>query len=143
MADTKKNWDDISSLDDLKIDWDFEPENPQGKRKDSRLTVKELGLLLEKKNIPVKVLALKNEHKGKLVDLSLKGAALLLDIDIPADTKIALGFFLGAEKILTRGVVKNCSPASGGHRIGLMFSDLPAECQKAIDALLASKNYRL
>ena len=38
MSDEKKSWDDIPSLGDLKVDWSYEPENPEGRRDSKRLT---------------------------------------------------------------------------------------------------------
>ena len=42
MNEELKSWDEIPSLDDLKVDWDYQPENPNGKRDSKRLTDKEL-----------------------------------------------------------------------------------------------------
>jgi hypothetical protein len=47
MAKEKVNWDDIPSLDGLEVDWQFEPENPLGKRAKVRIANSELYPLLE------------------------------------------------------------------------------------------------
>jgi len=51
MEEEKPSWENIPSLDDLEIDWGYEPENSMGNRAYPRLTIQDLSLLFRKKNI--------------------------------------------------------------------------------------------
>lgn len=55
MGQDKVGLKDMSSLEGLKMDWVFEPENPPGKRAYTRLSKKELYPLFKKTDIPVKL----------------------------------------------------------------------------------------
>jgi hypothetical protein len=57
MVKKKENCNDIPSLDGLEVDWQFEPENPLGKRMWLRIGHVRLCQIFGVKNIPVKVVA--------------------------------------------------------------------------------------
>ena len=107
MTKEKVNWDDIPSLDGLEVDWQFEPENPLGKRAWLRIANVELFQSLEVKNIAVKVVAKNFDGKGALVDLAQSGLGILLDTKLAESEQVKVGLFLGKQKILSRAVVRN------------------------------------
>jgi c-di-GMP-binding flagellar brake protein YcgR len=142
MTEEKTGWDDIPSLDDLQVDWEFKPENPLGKRSNIRVTAKDLRGLLSERAVPVKLLAQKKELKGTLADLSDTGAAVVLETQLPTELKIAIGFLLGKEKIVSKAVIKSSSAVANSYRVGLEFFELPDKCTVAIQALVASKSFK-
>ncbi|MCP4342563.1 MAG: hypothetical protein GY799_27705, partial [Desulfobulbaceae bacterium] len=87
----KASWENIPSLEDLKIDWNYEPENSLGRRTSLRLLEKDLFRTLEVDHIPVKIISRKFHKNGSLVDLSTKGLAVLLDIEMKVGMLIRIG----------------------------------------------------
>lgn len=61
---------DISSLVSLEVDWEYEPENPLGKRAWARMANKDLFLLFSVKSIPVRVVSKNYDKSGQLLDIS-------------------------------------------------------------------------
>jgi len=142
MAEEKTSWDNIPSLDDLEVDWSFEPENPLGKRGGIRVEKRDLFSLLGIKNIPLKVVSKDFDEKGSLVDLDQYGLAVLLDTKLALEQIVKIGFFLGKQKIISRAVVRNVSSSEGKYRTGIQFIDLQEEYETAIVAIVTSKNYK-
>ncbi len=122
MSEKKASWDDIPSLDDLKVDWEFEPENPLGKRAHERMIATELHSVLEVKNIPVKVVANDFEGKGYLADLTPAGLAVKLDSRLEKEKPLMVGFFLGQQKIVSKVKVKNVQETDGKYKIGMVVA---------------------
>ncbi len=139
MADKKTSWDDIPSLDGFKVDWDYEPENPLGKRAHERMKETELFPVLGVGAIPVKVAANDLEEKGFLADLTPAGMAVSLSSRLNKDKPIMVGFFLGQQKIVSKAIVKNVHEVDGKYKTGLMFKDLNKEYADFIQGLFASK----
>ena len=139
MSEKKASWDDIPSLDDLKVDWEYEPENPLGKRAHERMTDTELHSVLEVKNIPVKVVANDFEGKGYLVDLTPAGLAVKLDSRLEKEKPLMVGFFLGQEKIVSKVKVKNVQESDGKYKTGMVFENLNKDHAEFITGIFASK----
>jgi hypothetical protein len=139
----KASWAEIPSLEDLQIDWDYQPENPLGKRSSVRLLKKDLQDMFEVDHVPVKIVSSKFDGKSSLIDISTNGLAVLLDIKFKVGTLLRLGFFLGRHKIISRGIVRNSSGIEGDYRIGIEFVDLEKEHTSFIACLNSSKIYRL
>lgn len=137
----KMIWDDIPSLDDLEIDWDFRPENPLGKRTWPRVAKNELQSFLEVKNIRVKVVSRNFDHTGFLLDLSRGGSAVLLDTKPVDNQLVKIGFFLGKHKVLAKAIVRNVCPCQGKYRVGMEFVDLTVKDISFIAGLISSKGY--
>jgi len=142
MTKEKGNWDNIPSLEGLEVDWEFEPENPLGKRAGVRMGNNDLYPLLDVKNIPVKVVAKNFEGKGYLVDIAQSGMAVLLDSKLAENQQVKIGLFLGKQKILSRAVVRNVQMMQGKHRTGMEFVDLGDEYQSILSGIIASKVYK-
>ena len=142
MTKEKVNWDDIPSLDGLEVDWQFEPENPLGKRAWLRIANVELFQSLEVKNIAVKVVAKNFDGKGALVDLAQSGLGILLDTKLAESEQVKVGLFLGKQKILSRAVVRNVRGEGGRHRTGIQFVGLNKEYESFIAGLIASTSYK-
>jgi c-di-GMP-binding flagellar brake protein YcgR len=142
MAKEKTNWDDIPSLDDLSVDWSFEPENPLGRRKHVRICQKDLHAIIGVKNIPLKVVAKNIEAKGSLVDLNEYGMAALLETKFVVEQSIKVGLFLGENKIISKAIVRNVNEIGGKFRTGIEFVELEKEYETAIAAIVASKNFK-
>ncbi len=106
MSAIKNDWEDSSSLVGLKIEWDYEPENPLGKRKGIRISKKELAELLDVDKVLVKLHAQGLAATGSLEDISETGFAVLLYKKMAEEMQVRAGFFLGKRKILARATVK-------------------------------------
>jgi hypothetical protein len=139
MADKKTSWDDIPSLDGFKVDWDYEPDNPLGKRAHERMKETELLPVLGVGAIPVKVATNDLEEKGVLADLTPAGMAVSLSSRLNKDKPIMVGFILGKQKIVSKAIVKNVQEIDGKYKTGLMFKDLNKEYADFIQGLFASK----
>ncbi len=139
MAEKKVSWDDIPSLDGFKVDWDYEPENPLGKRTHARLKDSELHPILGVDTIPVKVAANDLEEKGFMVDLSPAGVAVSLSFKLYKNKPVMVGFFLGQQKIVSKAIVKNVQGTDGTYKTGLVFAELNKEYEDFIRGLFASK----
>lgn len=141
VTEKKKSWNDIPSLGDLKIDWDYEPENPLGKRRDVRLAGKELKMLLGLEQIPIKLATQKSEYKGVLIDLAQNGLAVLLSKEPRLAEAAKLGMFLRSHKIISRVIVRNVAQTDQLFRVGLEFVELDGEMKNFIVSLVASKTF--
>ncbi|NNK96090.1 MAG: PilZ domain-containing protein [Desulfobacterales bacterium] len=135
----EKSWDDIPSLDGLDVDWDFETENPLGKRKHSRMTKEELSALFEKKTISVKIVTEKFNTMGTLIDLSEGGIAVGMRRELLNDQKVRIGFFLGEQQIASRAIVRQVKRTNDGYKIGMHFHDIKDEYFRYIAGVYASK----
>ncbi len=142
MTKEKVNWDDIPSLEGLEVDWQFEPENPLGKRAWVRIVNSDLYPLLGVKSIPVKVVSKDCDSKGYLVDLGQSGVAVLLDTQLGLNQQVKIGFFLGKQKIVSRAIVRNVRDEQGRHRVGIEFVELNKEYESFIAGLISSKVYK-
>ena len=139
MSEKKASWDDIPSLEDIKVDWEYEPENPLGKRTHERMTATELHSMLDVKRIPVKVAADGFEKKGYLLDLTSAGVAVLLDSRLEKEMPLMIGFFLGQQKIVSKVKVKNVQETDGKYKIGMVFQDIDKEYAEFITGIFTSK----
>lgn len=142
MTKEKANWDDIPSLDGLEVDWQFEPENPLGKRAWVRIANNDLLPILGVKRIPVKVVSKDVEGKGYLVDLAQSGLAVLLEKELANSQQVKVGFFLGKQKIVSRAVIRNVNGVEGRYRTGMEFVDLNKEYESFIIGMISSKGYK-
>lgn len=55
MGRGEKTRDEIPSLDGLELDWDYQPDNPQGSRAYARITAKDLEHILSLDGIGLQV----------------------------------------------------------------------------------------
>jgi len=107
MGQDKTNLDDISSLDDLEMDWVFKTEDAPGKRVHTRLTKKDLYPLFKKKDIPVKLVTRNGEYLSYFVDISQGGVCLEVSESLFYESQLVqIGFFLGQEKFISNGRIK-------------------------------------
>ncbi len=138
MNEELKSWDEIPSLDDLKVDWDYQPENPNGKRDSKRLTDKELIQLFGVPCIAIKIATTQAICKGLLQDISENGLAIRLQQPPLPGEKVKLGFFLGTHKIICKGIVRHVSQGMLGYTCGIRLVDLDEEVRSHIQGLYAS-----
>jgi len=138
MTEKKASWDDIPSLEDIKVDWGFEPENPQGKRAHTRMKDKALFSVLDVENIPVKVIAKNYEGKGYLADLTPAGLAVTLNTRFEEEVPLKVGFFLGQQKIVSKVTVKNVQEIDGKFKTGMVFETLDKEYCDFITGIFAA-----
>jgi hypothetical protein len=124
MSAIKNDWEDPSSLVGLKIEWDYEPENPLGKRKVARISKRALTELVTVDKVLVKIHAQGVAATGSLEDISETGFAVLLYKRLAEGLQVRAGFFLGSRKILASAKVRNVSNLDGRYRIGLEFVGL-------------------
>lgn len=142
MAKEKSKWDDIPSLNGLGVDWEYEPENPLGKRAWARIANNDLTSLFAVKNIPVKVVSTNFDKTGRLLDISKSGMAVILPSRLDEAQRVKIGFFLGKQKVVSKALVRNISPVEGKFRVGLEFVDLDKDCAAYIVGLGAAKAFK-
>lgn len=141
MGKEKSAWDQIPSLEGLEVDWQYEPENPLGKRAWLRLVDRELLGILGVKRIPLKIAAKNFEETGVLLDVGEGGCCALLKNPLAVGQPVKLGFILGKEKVISKATVKNVSDLPGGFRIGVAFVDLDEAMRRQIAELMSSKAF--
>ncbi len=139
MAKEKSGWDQIPSLEGLEVDWQYEPENPLGKRAWLRIVNNELHAILGVKNIPVKVASKNFEETGYLLDIAQGGFAALLKTKLAEGQLLKVGFFLGKQKVISRAIVRNAMSLEGRFRAGIEFVELDKELQGYIAGIISSK----
>ena len=143
MGHDKPNWEDIPSLDGLEIDWGFEPESKEGKRSYSRLTMSDISLLFKKKDIPVKLVSEKGQCVAFLVDVSQGGICLRTkEVDVQDSQLVKLGFFLGNQKVISKGRVKHVRKENEWKILGIEFVGLTGESYHYIAGLYSSLTLR-
>ena len=139
MGQDTPNWDDIPSLDDLKVDWNFEPENPMGKRSYARLTSEDLCQLLDVVNIPVRLVTEQRQTNALLLNISQGGVSLLTKSGEYTDAQLVrMGFFLGKQKVITKGRIRNIRQEKRGIILGIEFVGLPDTSHDFISGMYAS-----
>lgn len=135
----KKKWDDIPSLQGLEMDWEYRPDNPNGKRIYARMDEKALASLFDGQRIQVKVATQEITLTGSLHDICEGGLAVRLDRRLAENQAIRVGLFLGAEKIISGAVVKHVQSRGHAYTTGVKFIGLGRSEQKHISSLYASK----
>ncbi len=139
MEKKDKTWNDIPSLEGLGVDWDFEPENPLGKRAHARLTTKDLSILFQIDGIPVRLATESREARALLIDLSQGGLSLLVKEGHWIKSQLVkFGCFLGKQKLLSKGRIKNVRQEKDGTVLGIEFVGLPEKTHDYISTLYSS-----
>ena len=139
MVSDKPDWDDIQSLDGLEVDWGYKAENPMGNRAFARVTSEDLTKLFNKKNIPVKLVTENGQFTGFLIDLSQGGISLRTKMYDAANLQLLkLGFFLGKQKVITRGRIKHIRTENEWKILGIEFVGLAGENQTFLSQLYSS-----
>jgi len=139
MVKEKTSWENISSLEDLKVDWGYKPKNPLGRRAHARMRETELLSILDVRSIPVKLVAKGFEEKGFLLDVSSGGISVAIASRLEKERSLTVGFFLGRQKIVSKVKVKNVQEAGGKYKVGMMFEGLGKEYEEFITGIFASK----
>ena len=107
------------------IDWGYEPENSMGNRAYPRLTIQDLSLLFRKKNIAVKLVTESNQCIAYLIDVSQGGVCIKAKIsDLSESQLVKLGFFLGKQKLISKGRVKYVRKEKDWSNCGIEFVGL-------------------
>ncbi len=135
----KKKWADIPSLEELEVDWDYKPKNPQGKRAFVRMSDRDLARMLDCQNVLVKVATADANITGSLRDICEGGLAVNLKEKLVEDQTIKVGLVLGEEKIISQALVKHVQQRDREYTAGMMFVDLGAATKKYISGIYASK----
>ncbi len=143
----KKSWDDIPPLEGLEVEWDFEPENPLGRRVCERMSGDALASLFKSKKkpvnvvseIPVHIATMNGQFPGTIFDISEGGLAIDSSSQLAENQMVKVGFFLGQKKIVSKAVVRWVTQIGTVHRSGMMFVDLSQENFAFIAGIYASK----
>lgn len=139
MSKDSTNWDAIASLDELGVDWDFEPDNPLGKRAYARLTEKEICRLFQVKNIPVKLVTKTLNTKALLIDISQGGVSLRTKTtDFKESQLVKIGFFLGQMKLISKGRIKNIRKDQEWMILGIEFVGLSEDNNTFLSGIYSS-----
>ena len=142
MTKEKKDWGQIPSLQGLEVDWKFEPDNPLGKRALMRIIDDDICAALGVKRIPVKVVAKNIDETGLLLDIAKGGFSVLLKMEPQVEQPLKVGFYLGSQKVISRGVVKNVGNHLDRYRVGVAFVDLDEKSQGVIANLVSAKVFK-
>jgi hypothetical protein len=138
-AEERADMPDLSNLSDLTMDWEYEADNPLGRRKSARLGDEELGALFDNREIPVKLYSRQASTTGYLKDISEHGLAVMSYKKLPISQDLVVSFFLGQKKVSAQAQVKNSNFNNGKHRIGLEFQSLPQDDATYIVGLKSAK----
>lgn len=139
MGQDKTKLADLSSLDELEMDWVFKPEDAPGKRAFVRLTKKDLYPLFKKKEIPVKLVTRNGEYLSYFVDISQGGVCLEVTESIFFESQLVqVGFFLGQEKFISNGRIKYIRNENELILLGIEFVGLSANVSGFIAHLYSS-----
>ncbi len=139
MSEKIKSWDDIPSLGEVEVDWEFTPVNPHGKRKNVRMDNLDLASLFDTKTINVKLIVKQQNVIGPLLDIGEGGIGLNLANTVPLNQYVKIGFFLGKQKIISRALVRHCSRYDDTYKVGLQFIHFSENNRRFIAGLYAAK----
>ncbi len=120
------------------MDWEYLPENPQGKRAFVRISEKNLVKMFDAQSVLVKVTTADTILIGSLRDICEGGLAVNLKVKLAGNQATKVEFFLGTEKIISRAIVRYIRPCDREYTIGMMFVDLNAASKKFISGMYAS-----
>jgi hypothetical protein len=138
----KKGWDNIPSLQGLEVDWQYEPENPLGKRAWLRIASTDLQDILGVKTVPVKVVSQGREETGYLMDIAQGGMAVLLSSKLNEGKLIKVGLILGKHKLICRAVTRYVRDVGSKFGTGMEFVDLAEESQSYIAGIVSSRVFQ-
>ncbi len=138
----KLTWDDIPSLENATVDWDYEPDSSLGKRSCERIGNKHLKFLLNNHNVSVNIDTGRSYSTGDLLDVSQSGLAVLLnDTELKKGSETKVSLFLGTKKVISKAIVRNICSFEGLNRIGLEFVQPMENNTSYIKGLVASQAY--
>jgi len=137
----KNSWDDIASLDDLAVDWEYTPEEPYGRRRWIRVSQVELYRLVDVEYIPVRVASKLGHHTGYLIDISRDGLAVLVNRELKEEVPVRIGFYIGKRKIISKGIVRNSVVSESNYRVGIEYIELEEDDATFILGLSSSSSY--
>lgn len=139
MEEEKANWNDISLLKGLEMDWGYEPDSPQGKRTYARLSVKDLYPLFKKEDIPVKLVTQSSELITYLVNISQGGVCVKVkETDLRESQLAKIGFILGSQKVISQGRVKYVRSENDWFLLGIEFVGLSGDDHEFLTSLYTS-----
>ena len=139
MDEKTVSWDGIPSLEDLEFDWECQPDESFFERGFVRMDDTELEFLLEVKVVYARIATRHFLAKGKTLDLSQGGIALLIPKSVKVGEPVYVGFYLGRKKITAKAIVRNCTDISKGFRWGIEFIDLKEDYYNYIENLYSTK----
>ena len=143
MSSDNPSWENIPSIEDLEIDWEFEPENSMGKRVYSRLTIDDLRQLLDYQDFPVKLVSERDQCVAFLVDISQSGICLRTIFSHFEDSELVkFGFILGEHKVISRGRIKHIRKENEWTVLGIEFVGLAGENENFIGQLYSSAKFK-
>lgn len=139
MTEKTFSWDDIPSLDGGGVDWEYKPQAAADKRRYIRLNSGSLFQLFELQEISVRLATTKQTYDGTLIDISQGGLALNLPAELTLNLPVKVGFFLGREKIVSRGLVRHTKKDNKHYLTGIEFVDLAPTSLEFLASLYSSK----
>lgn len=138
MAEEYTSWDQITSIEGLEVDWNYQPDSVLGKRAFFRLTQNDLSTLLGKDKIPAKVVSTDFNLNNQVVDICQIGMAVLSGKKVEIAEKVKVGLFLNKQKILSNATVRNVTEKKNHYRIGMEFDALNKDSTDYISSLVSS-----
>lgn len=138
MATGKSGWDQIPSLKGLEVDWQYEPENPLGKRAWLRLASTQFYTILGVKSIPAKIVSKNFQETGYLLDISQGGFSAILKTKLTVGQLLKVGFFVGKQKVIAKAVVRYVSDLDARFKAGVEFVGLDQEAKDYIAGIISA-----
>lgn len=138
----RREWEsskDIQCSEKLSIDWNFQSDNPLGKRAYARLGSGDLTSIFDVRSIQVRVARPVFKVNASLLDVSQGGLAILARKEFFMDLPLSVAFHLSRRKIISRCVVRQVHKTGGNFKVGLEFVDLSKEDSEYIAGLYSSK----
>ena len=136
--ESKLSWDDIPSLDELVMDWEYKSEIALDKRAFVRIAKEEMSQLYESGEIIAKLATAKQTYDGHLFDISAGGIALSLPVLLAENLPVKVGFFLGTTRIVSKGIVRYVDKSGNQYKTGIKFLDLTHDSFEYIAGLHAA-----
>ncbi|WP_448874698.1 PilZ domain-containing protein [Desulfobulbus propionicus] len=138
----KKRWNDIPSLEGLKVDWQYSPDCRDGKRVHKRLTSKDFRHLFGSHQVTVKLASTTATVEGTLRDLSEGGLGVDLKTHLDEARNLKVGLMLGQEKIIASAQVRHIRAVGNQYVAGLQFINLEPAIRSFIAGMYTSKVLR-
>jgi c-di-GMP-binding flagellar brake protein YcgR len=138
----KKQWNDIPSLEGLKVDWDYCPDCRDGKRSHKRLTRRDIAHLFGSRQVEVKIASAAATLDGTLRDLCEGGLGVDLVGHLQEAQHLKVGLVIGQEKIIASALVRHVRSAGNHYTAGLQFINLEPAIRSFIAGMYTSKVLR-
>ena len=138
----KKSWNDVPSLDELEMDWEYQPESSKDKRSFVRINSEAMAKLFQTKEILVKIAAGDQTCTARLLNLCEGGLSLAAPVQLEMHLPIKVSFLLGQMNIVSKAEVRHVRKSEEQYITGIKFVDLDKVSAEFLRGLYASQIFR-